>query len=364
MRALVADGRPAEALAAFERLRQTLADELGTDPSAALQELHLAVLRGEVAPAKPAPVGRDTLPAALTSFVGREDQQKRIAELLTSSRLITLVGPGGAGKTRLAIESGRTLRETGPARDGIWLAELAPVVNPDDVAQAIYDGIGVREAALLERAGQSARDVIDRLVEVLSDRSAVLIVDNCEHVLEAAAQVTTTLLARCPRLRVITTSREPLGVVGETLVPVPPLEQPAEDSLDPADYPAMRLFADRAAAVAPDFALTPDVAGSGGRDRPPAGRAAAGDRAGRGPDAVDAGGADRGPALGPVPAAGRRQPRGRRPAPHAAGGRRVELGAARARGARRWSSGWRSSAAASPSTRRRPCTAATTSKAG
>jgi predicted ATPase/DNA-binding SARP family transcriptional activator len=258
MRALVADARPAEALAGFERLRQVLGDELGTDPSAPLQELHLAVLRGEVAPPPPA-VGRDPLPSSLTSFVGREDQQKRIAELLTSSRLVTLVGPGGAGKTRLAIECGRSLRESGPARDGIWLAELAPVVNPDDVAQAVYDGIGVRETALLERAGQSARDVIDRLVEVLSDRSAVLIVDNCEHVLEAAAQVTTTLLARCPRLRIITTSREPLGVLGETLVPVPPLEQPTDDSLDPADYPAMRLFADRAAAVALDFALTPDV---------------------------------------------------------------------------------------------------------
>ena len=260
IRALAGDGRPAEALAAYERLRDRLANDLGTDPSNALQELHLSVLRGEVAPIERT-VTRDALPASLTSFVGREDQLKRIAELLASARLITLVGPGGAGKTRLAIESGRTLGSTGAARDGVWLAELAPVVNPDDVAQAIYDGIGLRVASLLERAGQSSRDVIDRLVEVLRERSAVLIVDNCEHILEAAAQVTTALLSRCPQLRIITTSREPLGVVGEALVPVPPLEQPSADSLDPADYPAVRLFADRAAAVAPDFALTPDALG-------------------------------------------------------------------------------------------------------
>src|ERR1700761_8422440 len=109
MRALVADGRTAGAEAAFQRCRETLADELGADPSAQLQDLHTSVLRGELS-VEPVAVVRDGLPASLTSFVGRDDQLKRISELLTTSRLITLVGPGGAGKTRLAIEAGRALR--------------------------------------------------------------------------------------------------------------------------------------------------------------------------------------------------------------------------------------------------------------
>jgi len=257
MRALVADGRPAEALATYQRLRETLAEELGADPSPALQQLHVAVLRGELA--TPATAPRDPLPAALTSFIGREEQLKRIAELLSSSRLVTLVGPGGAGKTRLATEAARAVVSGGV---GVWLAELAPVVNPLDVAQAVYDGVGLREAALLERTARTAVDVVDRLVEALVDRAAVLVIDNCEHVLEAAAQLANTLLTRCPKLRIVTTSREPLGVVGESLVPVPPLESPTGDSLDAADFPAMRLFADRAAAVSPGFELDPSVIGS------------------------------------------------------------------------------------------------------
>ena len=257
MRALTADGRPAEALAAYERLRSTLAEELGVDPSATLRELHLSLLRGELTPELGS--ARDLLPASFTSFVGRDEQLERIVELLASSRLITLVGPGGAGKTRLSVEAGRAMRARGAATDGIWLAELAPVLNGSEVAQAVSDAIGLREMAMLERSNRTAGDATDRLVETLSDRAAVLIIDNCEHVIDAAAQLTTTLLTRCPRLRVVTTSREPLGVLGETVFPVPPLEQPLADSSNPQDFPAMRLFADRAAAVSPGFVLTADV---------------------------------------------------------------------------------------------------------
>lgn len=259
LRALAAAGRPAEAVAAYEQLRTTLADDLGVDPSAALQQLHVSLLRGELDAAPPA--RRDTLPASFTTFIGRDEDVAHIGELLQTSRLITLVGPGGGGKTRLAIEAGRSLHRTGVAAEGIWLVELAPVVDSADVPQAIYDALGVREATLLERGGRPIHDTIERIVETLRERSVVLIVDNCEHVLEAAAHVTTTLLTHCPQLRIITTSREPLGVLGESLVAVRPLEHPSAGADDPATYPAMRLFADRAVAVAPDFALTADTLG-------------------------------------------------------------------------------------------------------
>nr|WP_239542851.1 BTAD domain-containing putative transcriptional regulator [Micromonospora terminaliae] len=271
IRALHRAGHPAEALAEYERLRATLADTLGTDPGPELAALHLEILRGEPAAAPlrgdhPAPAGpaRGNLPATLTSFVGREEEVARVAGLLDRFRLATLTGPGGAGKTRLAIESGRAVAGRFP--DGVWLVPLAPVTDPAEVPQAALAALGLREQALLARAGRSAAepaDPVGRLVDALAGRAVLLLLDNCEHLLDAAAGLTERLLTACPGLRVLATSREPLGITGEALRPVESLALPPAGA-DPATalaYPAVRLFADRAGAVRPDFAVDPATVG-------------------------------------------------------------------------------------------------------
>ncbi|MFF4909517.1 BTAD domain-containing putative transcriptional regulator [Streptomyces sp. NPDC001260] len=227
MRALRADGRPAEALTVYEEARRTLADELGADPSPELAALHLELLRG----AEPE---RPRLPVQLTRFVGREPELARIAALLPDSRLLTLTGPGGAGKTRLAIEAAATLAGI-PAP---CFVELAPVTDGGRIVYAVLAALGMRDGFR-----SPATDVTDRLRAALEDRELLLVLDNCEHLVEDAARLASLLLSACPGVRILATSRESLGITGEVLVPVPPL--PSE--------PAVRLFLDRARAVRPDF---------------------------------------------------------------------------------------------------------------
>ncbi|AQW55327.1 AfsR/SARP family transcriptional regulator [Streptomyces violaceusniger] len=344
MDALAAQGRQAEALAVYERVRETLADALGADPGTALRERHLRLLRpgrpnlvpdalAAGAPAgspaaSSAPAGRavssrasvptteataratsateasaagmsvagmspagmsqaganaevgspaaatgrnsggqaggraatepdrirpTNLPAPLTSFIGRDDDLTRIGTLLTTGRLVTVLGPGGAGKTRLALEAARRHRHTW--RDGAWLIDLVSVTEPAKIATAVLTGTGLRGGAMLDARKRLEGDELDVLVGELGGRESLLLVDNCEHLIDAVARLVSALLPRCPGLRVLATSREPLAVDGEALVPLAPLALPdPDDGVEQARRAAsVRLFTERAAAVRPGF---------------------------------------------------------------------------------------------------------------
>ncbi|MEW2515047.1 BTAD domain-containing putative transcriptional regulator [Streptomyces sp. NPDC046870] len=266
IRALRDTGRPADALAAYEAARRTLADSLGTDPGPELRSLHTSLLKQEPrdAPAQPEtpahqetpqPTNTRTSPAPpshpapprhpertgnlrprLTSFVGREPELNAIRSDLHRARLVTLTGPGGSGKTRLAEEAAAPLPSA-------WMVELAPLDHPEAVPGAVVSALGLRETVLLtnELATPQA-DPTALLIEYCAPRSHLLILDNCEHVIGAAAALAETLLTHCPGLTILATSREPLGVPGESVRPVEPL----------VPEQAHRLFAERAKAVRPD----------------------------------------------------------------------------------------------------------------
>src|SRR6266568_1148482 len=249
MRALVATGRDTEALFVYQRTREALAGALGVDPSPELSALHVALLRGELGRREQRwqEEGRKTnLRAELTSFVGRDADVAAVRELIAGHRLTTVIGPGGSGKTRLATETARTL--LGDLPDGAWLVELASIGASGDVAQSTLGALGLRDALL---GGAPNAEPMDRLIAAIRERETLLILDNCEHVIESAAAFAHRVLGECRRLRILATSREPLGITGEALWQAEPLALPAGDA-DPGEIesaPAVRLLRDRAGAV-------------------------------------------------------------------------------------------------------------------
>ena len=246
IRALAAAGRDTEALLVYERTRETVADLLGADPSPELSAVHVALLRGELG--RREEIRKTNVRAELTSFVGREADVAAVRELIAERRLTTLIGPGGSGKTRLATETARTL--LGDLPDGVWLVELAPIGADGDVVQATLAGLGLRDALL--GAAPSA-DPVDGLIAAIREREALLILDNCEHVIESAAAFADRVLGECRRLRILATSREPLGITGEALWQVEPLALADASPGEIADSPAIRLLRDRAGAVRKDL---------------------------------------------------------------------------------------------------------------
>ncbi|OLF18063.1 BTAD domain-containing putative transcriptional regulator [Actinophytocola xanthii] len=250
MRALARVGRSGDALAVYARTRDALAEQLGADPSPELAELHLALLRGE---RSERPSRLTNLRASLTSFVGRDRDLARVSTMMGESRLVTLTGPGGSGKTRLATEVARALLED---VSEVWLVEFAPVGDGAELPQAVLSALGLRVDALLGTGGPVVGEPVERLAAALSTRSLLLVLDNCEHVVAAAAELVDRLLGECPGLRVLATSREPLGITGETLWPVDPLPLPPAGATgdEALGYPSMRLLADRARSARPDLA--------------------------------------------------------------------------------------------------------------
>ena len=255
MLALYRSGRQGEALRTYRRAADHLGEELGLEPSAALQRMEQAILVQDTAlDAEERSFGGGPaaapLPAPLTSFVGREQEVAQVEDLVSHARLVTLTGAGGSGKTRLALE---TAMRAGATVDGVWMVELAGLTDPTLVSSAVASVLGLREEP--ERPAETI------IVEALGERDCLLVVDNCEHVLQAAADLCAILLAACPRLRVLATSREPLDIGGEVAWRVPTLPAPAgvPASLDVLlRFDAAKLFVERATAASPGFAPTSD----------------------------------------------------------------------------------------------------------
>jgi predicted ATPase/DNA-binding winged helix-turn-helix (wHTH) protein/tetratricopeptide (TPR) repeat protein len=194
---------------------------------------------------------RTNLPGQLTRFIGRERELAELADAVRAKRLVTVTGAAGMGKTRLALEVGKAILNQ--FADGVWLVELAPLIDGALVAHTAV--------AVFESQEQPHRTAIEGLVTILSDKHALLIIDNCEHVIDASAQLTEALLRACPNLHILATSREALRLSGEVTWRVPPLSMPDSANLPPlertAEYDAVQLFVEHAALTQPAFTLTP-----------------------------------------------------------------------------------------------------------
>ncbi len=239
LRALAATGRTVEALARYQDHRKRLAEELGIDPSPLLQRVEHEIL--SVTPPRETGGSRahGTPPALpVTSFIGRERELQSVRELLRCARVVTIVGPAGSGKTRLALHAAHEAHAD--YREGVWWCDLAPA-SPGEVATVVATRLGVQE-----RSGESE---VDRLASFLGDRRVLLVLDNCEHVVADARELVDTVVRRGPALHVLATSTQPLGVDGEHQLRLGPLS--LSGGADASH--AVELFLDRARAAAPGF---------------------------------------------------------------------------------------------------------------
>jgi hypothetical protein len=249
MLALYRSGRQAEALAAYRRVSMQMREELGIEPSGELRVLERRILIHDPSLALPAPP-LTNLPSPATSMVGREREARQISALLDSSRLVTLTGVGGVGKTRLAIEVAGGMLAASP--DGVWLVDLGSIVDADRVPAAA--------ARLLRLPEQETRPTVDLLAGFLRAKQVLLVLDTCEHVRSAAAALVAALMAAAPGLRVLITSRQPLRLGAEVVVEVEPLRLPelraATEEIAESD--AVCLLVARAEAAVPGLKVGPD----------------------------------------------------------------------------------------------------------
>jgi non-specific serine/threonine protein kinase len=266
MRLHALSGRRREALSQYERLREALLKEFGTEPEAATTSLQQQIWAGTFPSADSPPAGippeieapsaaqaarGHNLPLARTSFVGRERETLEVKRLLAMTRLLTLTGAGGCGKTRLALKVAADL--VGAYADGVWLVDLAPLADAELVPQAVAQALGVRE--------QPGRALVQTLKDTLFSRKMLLVVDNCEHLVEAVVGLVDFLLDSCPGLRVLATSRETLNTAGEVNWVVPSLTVPhsGQHAYTPQEleaYESVRLFVERARQRDPSFVLS------------------------------------------------------------------------------------------------------------
>ena len=287
MRLYALTGQRAQALRQYQTLQEALQRELGAEPEVQSRQLYQQILTGSFPPAEPPQepqlatvdelVGTEqieethggailaqrsghhlldtldtphNLSVQVTCFIGRERETAEIRSLLTTTRLLTLTGPGGCGKTRLALEVGADLLPEHP--DGVWLIALAPLADEALVPQTVATALGVWEVP--------GRPVVETLTSYLQRKQACLVLDNCEHLIDACAQLCDVLLRACPNLQLLATSREPLRIAGEVTWLVPSLALPDPQQLPPLDalmgYAAVQLFIDRARAVLPTFSVT------------------------------------------------------------------------------------------------------------
>ncbi|MEN8115215.1 MAG: BTAD domain-containing putative transcriptional regulator, partial [Actinomycetota bacterium] len=244
MLALYRSGRQADALAAYQQMRTVLGERLGIEPSTELRELEEQVLLQDPALDFVAAIPHN-LPSPLTSFVGRRLELIETGELLTDTRLVSLIGAGGSGKTRLAVEMARGVLDAYP--DGVWFVDLRGT-EPAGVASVVASTLGI--------VATGDRPVADQVVDALSSRRLLLVLDNCEHVLDGVAPLVEHLVSREGEVQVLATSRELLGVPGESTMLINPLPMPESAGLaDLVVSEATQLFTDRALSAAPCFAL-------------------------------------------------------------------------------------------------------------
>jgi predicted ATPase/DNA-binding SARP family transcriptional activator/tetratricopeptide (TPR) repeat protein len=257
MLATYRSGRPVAALQAYRTGARLLREEVGVEPGSRLRALEQRILQQDpslsarmVEGARRAAATNPTnLRAVSTGFVGRQEEVRHLVGLLERSRLVTVVGPGGVGKTRLAIEACWELVASSPG--GVWDVDLAPLTHPEHVARPLADALG-----LAHQAGPAG---IQRIVQRLRGQRTVVLLDNCEHLLEPVRELVATLRDGCPELHVVTTTRELLGDEGDAILELQPLALPPAGPAEPAEVdetPSVRLFTDRAAAVVQGFRIT------------------------------------------------------------------------------------------------------------